>query len=92
MSELDFSTTLLNLINNYSLDIDQFTFLRKITDHMFVKTKRFYTFMFLLYTFNFAIFITQISLVTGDNVKTMLMVQLVIQIFFFINELIQIAD
>ena len=58
MSELDFSTTLLNLINNYSLDIDQFTFLRKITDYMFVKTKRFYTFMFLLYTFNFAIFVT----------------------------------
>ena len=74
MGELEFSTIILNIAENYPLDIEKFTFLRKIADYMFVKTKQFYTFMFLLFLFNFVLFLAQITLVTGILVKFLLMV------------------
>ena len=92
MGELEFSTIILNIAENYPYDIEKFTFLRKIADHMFVKTKQFYTFMFLLFFFNFILFLAQITIITGSIVKILLIIQGVIQVFFFISELIQIAD
>lgn len=88
MGELEFSTIVLNIAESYYYDIEKFTFLRKITDHMFVKTRQFYTFMFLLFFFNFLLFLSQISMVTGELVRWLLVFQLLIQIFFFISELI----
>lgn len=92
MGELEFSTIILNICMNYPYDIEKFTFLRKIADYMFVKTRRFYTFMFLLFFFNFILFLAQITMVTGGMVRVLLVIQGVIQVFFFISELIQIAD
>ena len=74
MGELEFSTIILNIAQNYPYDIEKFTFLRKIADHMFVKTKQFYTFMFLLFFFNFVLFLIQITIITGDLVRILLVV------------------
>lgn len=92
ISDYEFSNMNLTMLEKYPKNLEHFLFMRNLVDHQFDRTKAFYKRLLIVYGVAALLYFLQIEWITGFPVILVNTVQLVIQVLFFINELIQLRD
>ena len=92
ISDYEFSNMNLTMLEKYPKNLEHFLFLRNLVEHQFNRTKSFYKKLLFVYFISMLLFFLQLEWITGFPVIIVNSLQLVVQVGFLLNELIQLRD